>query len=324
MDSSVGFICSVKNLFSLLAQPRSYLPESVLFRSVCSVFPSRGLRNGFWLCNWQSFALHKAHSRCCCRVRWDFSFFAGGGTVLCEMKRIEGDWQLDFFSPSFIVSSAYCLLQWGKLIMSSTPCFTPSPPTSPFIQIITLGNHNEFVADHFGFGERKGEEKKNSKSPFSSTQTGRWQLRTTFWPSKAVAFDSFRGLIETWYGPAHLLASSAARLLLYNQRSSKNPFCCQSRAGEWWPSGGMLLIIRYKTTVQRLPQSRMQKGHRYRLWSRWASHLGSGKLVSDAVTGVTRPTVPLCPMISPCSCSCVAGTEFVESVLVHLRSPTGG
>jgi len=47
--------------------------------------------------------------------------------------------------------------------MSSNPCFAPlpSPRTpSPFIQIITLGNHNEFVADHFGFGERKREKKK--------------------------------------------------------------------------------------------------------------------------------------------------------------------
>lgn len=42
--------------------------------------------------------------------------------------------------------------------MSSTPC---SNPPSPFIQIITLGNHNEFVADQFGFGKRKGEEKKS-------------------------------------------------------------------------------------------------------------------------------------------------------------------
>lgn len=41
-------------------------------------------------------------------------------------ERIRGDWQLGSF-PSFIVSSTYCLLQWGKLIMSSTPCFTPLP-----------------------------------------------------------------------------------------------------------------------------------------------------------------------------------------------------
>lgn len=123
--------------------------------------------------------------------------------VLCEMKE-SGEIDSSPFFPSFIVSSAYCLLQWGKLIMSSTPCLTPP---SPFIQIITLGNHNEFVVDHFGFGERKG---KKILSPFVSTQTGRWQLRTTFWPLKAVASNSFRAQPS----PAHLLASLATLLLL--------------------------------------------------------------------------------------------------------------
>lgn len=68
--------------------------------------------------------------------------------------------------------------------MSSTPCFTPSPPTSPFIQIITLGNHNEFVADHFGFGERKGEEKKIPKVHFPQLKQAAGNYGQPFDPQK--------------------------------------------------------------------------------------------------------------------------------------------
>lgn len=71
---------------------------------------------------------------------WGLFFFRGGGRGLWALltgalwdERIQGDWQLCFFFfLSFIVSSAYCLLQWGKLIMSSTPCLTPTPPPLPF------------------------------------------------------------------------------------------------------------------------------------------------------------------------------------------------
>lgn len=119
------------------------------------------------------------HCSCrACRDFWGLWALLTGAFV--RLKRIREDWQLGFF-PSFIVSSAYRLLQWGKLIMSSTHCFTP--PTTPFIQIITLGNHNEFVADHFGCGERKGGvKKKNQKSPFPSLTQAAGNYRRPFDP----------------------------------------------------------------------------------------------------------------------------------------------
>lgn len=83
-------------------------------------------------------------------THWLFVRWKNGGRLTARL-----------FSLSLIVSSAYCLLQWGKLIMSSTPCFTPPP-------LLFRSSHLEIIMSLWqttlAWEKGKGEKKKITES----------------------------------------------------------------------------------------------------------------------------------------------------------------
>lgn len=115
-----------------------------------------------WFKNGQRFALRNTAVHCGRRgCVWIFSGVCEHYSLaLCEIK----EWREIDSSAFFLVS--HCLISiLSPAVRKTNYVFNPLlHPPSPFIQIITLGNHNEFVADHFGLGEREGRKKKITES----------------------------------------------------------------------------------------------------------------------------------------------------------------
>lgn len=101
-------------------------------------------------------------------------------------ERIGGrDWQLGFFSPVF-----HCLISiLSPAVRKTNYVFNPLLHPPP---LLFRSSHLEIIMSLWqttlAWLWRRG----GAESPFASTQTGRWQLWTTFWPPKAVASHSFR------------------------------------------------------------------------------------------------------------------------------------
>lgn len=85
----------------------------------------------------------------------DRDFFPGLWALLTAVfwDKKKGGRLTGLFFHSFIVSSAYCL---SPAVRGTNYVFNPLLHPLPFVQIITLGNHNEFESDdHFGTERKK-------------------------------------------------------------------------------------------------------------------------------------------------------------------------
>lgn len=120
-----------------------------------------------------------------------FLFWDGGVSMWALLtgalwdERIGRDWQLGFFSVF------HCLISiLSPAVRKTNYVFNPLLHPPP---LLFRSSHLEIIMSLWQttLALEKGREK-NSESPFACIQTGRGQLQTTFWPSKAVTLNSFR------------------------------------------------------------------------------------------------------------------------------------